>query len=325
MARFPARLALMGSAAVLAAGALMPAQLAGAQPSTAAAAYQWAALGDSYTAGVIPAAGDIFEVPRDGCERTDQSYPQVIDRDLGSFFELTNVSCGAATIENITDKAQEPIGRHLPPISEDPDYPFPPVPPQSEAVGTGTDVITVGAGGNTLGFADILFQCLQLGSGSDGMGTPCRDNLGDSIPGRLDKVSGDYDKMLSTLHERAPQAKILAVGYPTVVPEDTSKCRYNDLEQFGPITQGDLDWLRQDVLEPLNKAIEKSAGAHDEASFVDLYESSRNHSVCDTGKWVEGIFTHVPDQTAFVHPNARGHRNAADHITSAMLNAIDVS
>ncbi|WP_435243885.1 SGNH/GDSL hydrolase family protein [Streptomyces cucumeris] len=323
MARFPARLALMGSAAVLAAGALMPAQLAGAQPSTAAAAYQWAALGDSYTAGVIPAAGDTFEVPRDGCERTDQSYPQVIDRDLGSLFELTNVSCGAATIENITDKAQEPIGRHLPPFSEDPDYPFPPVPPQSEAVGPGTDVITVGAGGNTLGFADILLQCLQLGSGSEGgQGTPCRDNLGDSIPGRLDKVSGDYDKMLTVLHERAPHAKVLAVGYPTVIPKDTSKCRYNDLEQFGPITQGDLDWLRQDVLEPLNKAIEKSAGGHDEARFVDLYASSENHSVCDTGKWVDGIFTSVPDQAALVHPNARGHRNAADHITSAMLDTI---
>lgn len=320
MTRFRKRLALLGSAATLAAGAIVPVQLAGASPA-AAASYEWVALGDSYTAGVIPAAGDVFEYPRDGCERTDRSYPQVIDRDLGSLIGLTNVSCGAATIEDITFRAQEPIGRHLPPFSEDPDYPFPPVPPQSDAVNSGTDVVTVGVGGNTLGFAQMLFTCLERGTGSGGVGTPCRDELAESVPERLNKVSRDYDQMLAKLHEKGPHAKILAVGYPTVIPEDTSKCGYNNFEQFGAITQGDLDWLREDVLEPLNKVIEKSSGDHD-ASFVNLYDSSRNHSVCDSGKWVEGIFTQVPDQVAFVHPNARGHQNAADHVASAILNAI---
>ncbi|MFF3782500.1 SGNH/GDSL hydrolase family protein [Streptomyces sp. NPDC001933] len=324
MASIRTRLTVLGSAVALAACAQVPVQLAGAAPAAAAASYEWVALGDSYTAGVIPSAGDIFEIPRDGCERTDRSYPQVIDRDLGGLIDLTDVSCGAATIEDVTFRAQQPIGRHLPPFSEDPDYPFPPVPPQSEAVGHGTDVITVGVGGNTLGFADILFQCLQLGSGSGGEGTPCKDDLAESIPGRLAKVSRDYDQMLTVLHERAPKAKILAVGYPTVVPEDTSKCRYNDWEQFASITQGDLDWLRQDVMKPLNKAIEKSADTHDATDFVDLYNSSRNHSVCDAGKWVDGAFTSFPDQVALVHPNARGHRNAADHVTAAILNSISV-
>ncbi|MFF6980904.1 SGNH/GDSL hydrolase family protein [Streptomyces sp. NPDC008343] len=323
MARFRTRLALLGSAAALAAGALVPAQLAGAQPA-AAADYEWVALGDSYTAGVIDAAGDTFEVPRDGCERTDLSYPQVIDRDLGSLIELTNVSCGAATIEDITYKAQEPIGRHLPPFSEDPDHPFPAVPAQSEAVQAGTDVVTVGVGGNTIKFADILFRCLELGSGSGGVDAPCRDALADDIPSRLTKMSDDYDAMLAVLRERAPHAKVLAVGYPTVIPKDTSKCRYNDWEQFASITQGDLDWLRQDVLEPVNAVIEKAAGKSDDTTFVNLYDPSQGHSVCDAGKWVEGVFTRFPDQVAFVHPNARGHRNAADHVASAILNSIGV-
>ncbi|MEU9177132.1 hypothetical protein AB0C90_09815 [Streptomyces sp. NPDC048550] len=33
----------------------------------------------------------------------------------------------------------------------------------------------------------------------------------------------------------------------------------------------------------------------------------------------------APDQVAFVHPNARGHQNAADHVASAILNSISVS
>ncbi|WP_329614700.1 SGNH/GDSL hydrolase family protein [Streptomyces brevispora] len=278
-------------------------------------------MGDSYTAGVIQAAGDVFEHPRDGCDRTDRSYPQVIDRDFGSLIDLTNVSCGAATIEDVTSKAQEPIGRHLPPFSQDPDYPFPPVPPQSEAVTSDTDVITVGVGGNTLGFADILLNCLQLGGGSDGTGTPCKDDLAETIPGRLTKVSTQYNQMLATLHKKAPNAKTLAIGYPTVIPDDTSKCQANNPRQFGSITRGDLDWLRSSVLEPLNTAIEKSTATQDTASFVDLYDSSRNHSVCDTDKWMEGI-VNADNQLSLVHPNAKGHRNAADHVASAILNAI---
>ncbi|MFD7987088.1 SGNH/GDSL hydrolase family protein [Kitasatospora indigofera] len=323
MARsFRTRLTLLGSATALAAGALAPVQLLGAQPA-AAASYEWVALGDSYTAGVIQAAGDVFEVPRDGCERTDRSYPQAIDRDLGALIELTNVSCGGATIEDVTFRAQSPIGRNVP-GSEDPDYPFPPVPPQSEAVNAGTDVITVGVGGNTLGFGEILFKCLELGSGSEGAGTPCKDAFAESVPGRLAKVGTDYDAMLAKLHEKAPKAKILSVGYPTVIPKETSKCRYNDFHQFGPITPGDLDWLRQDVLEPLNKAIEKSTGTQDTATFVNLADSTQKHSVCDTSKWVEGVLD-SDNKLALVHPNTYGHRNAADHVTVAILNAISAN
>ncbi|WP_433891250.1 SGNH/GDSL hydrolase family protein [Streptomyces sp. CA-111067] len=320
MARLRKHLTLLSSTVALAAGALAPVQLAGATPA-AAASYSWVALGDSYTAGVIPAAGDVFEYPRDGCERTDRSYPQVIDRDFGSLIDLTNVSCGAATIKDVTDQAQEPIGRHIPGVSEDPDYPFFPVPPQSEAVKSDTDVITVGVGGNTLGFDQILTKCLQLGLEGDGAGTPCKDELAATIPGRLATVTKQYGQMLAKLHERAADAKILAVGYPTIIPADTSKCTRNNPQQFLSITPGDLDWLRSDVLEPLNTAIEKSADAHAASSFVNLYDSSRNHSVCDTGKWVEGILD-SNNRPALVHPNAQGHRNAADHVASAILNAI---
>lgn len=47
MANTRTRLAVLGSAAALAAGTLAPVQLAGAHPAAAAAAHQWVALGDS--------------------------------------------------------------------------------------------------------------------------------------------------------------------------------------------------------------------------------------------------------------------------------------
>ncbi|MFB6893455.1 SGNH/GDSL hydrolase family protein [Kitasatospora sp. NPDC056327] len=318
MARLRTQLALVGSAAALTAGAAVPVQPA---RSAEAAERRWVAMGDSYAAGVIPAAGSVFEVPRDGCERTDQSYPQVVARHVGGLVRLTDVSCGAATIANVTDEAQAPIGHQLPPYSEDPGYPFPPVPPQSAAAGPGTDVITVGVGGNTLGLAGIITRCAALGHTSGGEGTPCEDALSDGVAARLEKVRREYGRMLAVLHERSPRAAILAVGSPTIIPGDTAKCRYGDLTQFGAIAPGDLDWLRRDVLEPLNEVIEASAGAQEAARFVNLYDSSKDHSVCDTVKWVEG-FVSEPGRLAFVHPNARGHRAAAALVEAAMLNAL---
>jgi hypothetical protein len=73
---------------------------------------------------------------------------------------------------------------------------------------------------------------------------------------------------------------------------------------------GDLDWLRQDVLEPLYAVIEESATAHEATTF----DANR----------VEGLTARNADgkQPALVHPNAQGHHNAADHLEEAMPKAV---
>ncbi|WP_202819094.1 SGNH/GDSL hydrolase family protein [Actinosynnema sp. ALI-1.44] len=313
-------MAVLGCSVALAASGLAVGAPAGADPA-ARADFQWVALGDSYTAGVVGAAGNTYEVPRDGCQRTDQSYPVIIERDLGSLFDAVNVSCGGATIEDVTVKAQEPFGYHLPVFGiEDPDYPFPAVAPQDDVVRDDTDVITVGVGGNTLGFGEILGQCALTGNGQ---GTPCKDKFAGDIQARLDTVEQQYTRMLAALHERASKAKILTIGYPAVIPADTTKCEYDNTEHFGKITRSDLDWLRQNVLEALNERIKKSTGTQQAATFVDLYESSKDHSVCDDeNKWVEGLTRRGSDELALVHPNAAGQRHAADRVEAAMLDAV---
>ncbi|OIJ92201.1 hypothetical protein BIV25_28280 [Streptomyces sp. MUSC 14] len=82
-------------------------------------------------------------------------------------------------------------------------------------------------------------------------------------------MSRDHDEMLTVLHERAPYAEI--------------------------------------VLEPLDKTIDSAAGAHGSARFVGLYDSSRNHSVCDSGKWVEAIGVSRPADETPRPPTAPRH------------------
>ncbi len=208
MARRIFRLAAFTTAALLASAASVPALAAGghtARPQVQAG-LAWVALGDSYTAGAIAAAGQEFEQPRDGCVRTTDSYPEVIARDLGPLISLKNVSCGNATIDNITTVGQFPIGHQIPGISTDPDFPFPQVPVQLRAVNLNTRLVTVGVGGNTLGFGEILQTCLALGAQTGNRGTPCkdfftRDTVGDEpFDARFRDLGAEYDDMLFAIH-----------------------------------------------------------------------------------------------------------------------------
>lgn len=84
---------------------------------------QWAALGDSYTAGLYvgdpsPALGS---TDRDGCDRTTGAYPDLVAGKLaatppaGRSVKLTDVSCGGATIGEIAAARQTPSARYRPP------------------------------------------------------------------------------------------------------------------------------------------------------------------------------------------------------------------
>ncbi|MFC9270658.1 SGNH/GDSL hydrolase family protein [Streptomyces zhihengii] len=327
--RFRRGIAVLGAAVALAATAVAPTQAApggsgapGSPGARAQASLEWVALGDSYTAGVIQASGDEFETPRDGCARTTGSYPEVVRRDLGSLVDLRNVSCGAAEIQHIALEEQEPLGRPQPLLGPDPDAPFAKVAPQLDAVSPATDLITVGIGGNSAGFGPVLKRCVELGLAVGNNGAPCEEELGATLPATLAKVRRDYDAMLTAIHARAPFARVLTVGYPHVVPEDSTRCTWGDLREFASITHGDLTWARTQLLEPLNRIISEVTAAHGD-TFVDVYAGGEDHSVCDrTGSrnWVDGVYTSlVPAVPALVHPNARGHEHVAQRLEDAIL------
>ncbi|MFE4361772.1 SGNH/GDSL hydrolase family protein [Kitasatospora xanthocidica] len=319
MPRFLSRLAVAGTATVLAAGLITPTtSQAAARPGTRAGALSWTALGDSYTAGVIEATGD-ETAPRDGCARTVDSYPEIIRRDLGSLADLRNVSCSGATTDGVDVTAQAPLGRPLPPLGTDPNGPYPPVPPQIDAVDPATGLVTVGIGGNDLGFAEILKSCIELGAVQLGRGTPCKDKFDAGLPDRFARLRNGYDRMLTALHAKAPSARILTVGYPHLVPENAGLCQFGNLLQFGTFTGGDLVWARTAIVEPLNALVARSTAAHGD-TFVDLYPASAGHSVCDADHWLDGVLTSVlPLEYAVVHPNATGQAHTAALVEKAVL------
>lgn len=322
-----------------------------APPSAAAPAadhYEWAALGDSYTAGMF--TGSRSDNP-DGCERTPNSYPDLVDRELSEFppglpVQLSNASCGNAAIPHVASESQTPIGWG--PGVDDPAKPadgWAPVPAQTERakVGEETDVITIGIGGNSLPLGEVLLRCLSIGAENPG-GNPCQDHFENPPEGvenldeRLARIQDEYITMLVNVHGKAPNAKVITVGYPSLLPDDASTCGYGDPTKTATIAPGDIPWLRK-AEERLNQTIKTVTDFFGDR-YVDTYASSQGHDVCqpDGEKWIEGFCGTVdPDSNwpaglcaqlspgqrqTFFHPNNEGHANTAQHVERAVRIAL---
>lgn len=264
--------------------ALVVAPAASANPANPGNPGQYAgdryvALGDSYTASPLtgPLAG-----PPPGCLRSTNNYPHLVADRLGA--RLTDVSCSGAQTKDFASAQQVQGG---------------PNPPQYSALGRSTELVTVGIGGNDIGFSEIVQACVS----PTPVGTPCRDRYtaggADQLRARIDVLSGRLDTVLAQVHRKAPHARVLLVGYPSVLPDSGPGCY-----PVVPYTSGDVDYLRG-ILRYLNATIAEAASDGD-ATYVDTHTPTIGHDVCQVPgvKWIEGLVPTAP--AAPVHPNALG-------------------
>jgi len=175
-------------------------------------------------------------------------------------------------------------------------------------------LVTLGIGGNDVGFASIIITCTGL-SFSSPRGSPCKklytaggtDQLAQMIMTLAPKVAA----VLADIHQRAPRARVLVVGYPDILPSTGTGCW-----PAVPIARGDVPYLRGVELE-LNAMLAAQAEAGN-ATYVDTYGDSIGHDFCQpTGvKWVEGLVPTAP--AAPVHPNALGEQAMARQVLAAL-------
>jgi lysophospholipase L1-like esterase len=278
---------------VVAATTLPGTALAGA--ASASTAQNYVAMGDSYTAGsLIP---DLTGSPP-GCLRSSHDYPALVAGAIGAG-SFADVSCQGATTENMSQPQSVPFGIN---------------PPQLDALSSSTTLVTVGIGGNDLGFASIVIHCASL-SWTDPLGAPCEDHYTsggtDQLTTEIDATAAKIAAVLQAIHQRAPNARVLLVGYPDILPNTGYGCW-----PLVPIAFGDVPYLRGVEYE-MNQMLASEAAAGN-ATFVDTYTDSIGHDFCQpTGvKWIEGIVPTSP--AAPVHPNALGENAMAQQIEAVV-------
>ena len=178
--------------------------ISGCQPSRS-----YVALGDSFTSGPLITPQD-RAVP--GCLRSDVNYPSLVAPDLG-LPAFRDVSCSGAQTKDMT-QAQD--------VDPDPDNP-----PQLDGLDRAPTVVTLGIGGNDIGFTSIATKCGELGL-QDPTGSPCKQFYNrtgsDEIAARIAALAPKLRTVLDRIDARAPR-KVFVVGYPALAARDGRRLR----------------------------------------------------------------------------------------------------
>jgi lysophospholipase L1-like esterase len=255
----------------LLATALVTAASAAAQPT-------YVSLGDSYTAGpLIP-----VQLPPFGCLKSSNNYPHLAAGRIG--LPLRDPSCSGARTDHMTAPQGVTPG---------------PNPPQFDALDAETRVVTVGIGGNDIGFSSIAQSCFSASP----FGHPCRDryvvNGQDTLQTRIDEAAPKVAAVLQGIRDRSAAARIYVVNYLPIFPETGVGC-YPQI----PVAWADVPYLRS-VQRNLNAMLAERAAAAG-AGLVDAYRHGIGHDACKIPavRWNEPL---VPASAAApLHPNLQG-------------------
>ncbi len=188
----------------------------GRQPPRANSAY--VALGSSFAAGL--GLGEQEPGSPLVCQRSINGYPQLLARLAG--LELTDVSCSAATVEHVFHGGQMFLG------------------PQINALGPDTRLVTITAGGNDIGYVgDLTAMAYVRKGGIIGFVVDVFWQGAEPIAERdFAGLEADLTAGLLEIRRRAPDARIVVLTYPAILPE-TGTCA-----QLG-IDAGEAELMRR--------------------------------------------------------------------------------
>ncbi len=295
----PASMMLLTVILLTAACRATPAPDAAANVSASAAASAptgpVVALGDSYTAGALLPLDPRAKPP--GCLRSAKAYPVLVAHALGA--PLVSVACTNAGVKEMTGAQRTYLGGSNP--------------AQLTALAPDDRLVLLTLGGDDVGFLNVLKKCMAL-SFTRPWGSPCQahytsggtDQLAASVTAEAPKIA----QVLAAIAERAPQARVVVVGYPDMFPQSGGGW------PAVPVTDGDVAYLRG-IEARANDMLAATARAA-RATFVNTYAATTGHDFCTPAKVrdVEGLLPGSP--VLPFHPNARGQAAIAAAVLAAL-------
>lgn len=267
-------------------------------PANAAPApkIDYVALGDSYTAGT--GAGAAERPASMDCWPSSGGYVDLVAK-TGRIDLEANAACHGAVLFGLP--APSPFydfNLYTPSIDEQIKLLT-----SSGALSADTELVSITAGANDLGFAYVLGQCAFYGEGA------CRTAVAAvTSEGGLYLLTQNLIKTYSAIREAAPNATIVVLGYPLLF--DTTD-PYTTL----PISITSQELINRATLT-INTVIEAAADSAG-VKYVDVADEFAGHEVNSADPWLQlDPFNFTADYN--FHPNHEGHRAYASALLAAV-------
>ena len=225
-----------------------------------AATRNYVALGDSYSSGV--GAGS-YTAESGSCDRSTNAYSALWAKaHLPTSY--VSVACSGATTTSVIST-------------------------QLSALSSATNLVSVTAGGNDVGFANIMQTCVLYGTDEcvaavDAAETKARNNL----PGLL-------NNLYTAISSHAPYAKVVVLDYPVFYDTSVWYCI------------GLSSTSRSKIDEGINlvDGITKTAVVNHGFTFGEARPIFVGHQICDgSSSWLHSL--NYTDLSVSYHPTASG-------------------
>ena len=235
-----------------------------AAPAQAVDKEKYIALGDSYAAG--QGAGPYL----DACYRSNNAYSELAD-EAKSIQLVVNAACSGKTTWDVVNS-------------------------QLRQLNKSTELVTITAGGNNIGFGDIITSCgAALANPAAG---PSCDAATASAAAMIQsgQLTQDVISMIQSVKAAAPNARIVVTGYPYL---------------YDPVTPNPADPLSLFIQQAtvlangLHASIAAAASATG-VQYVDVRGAFTGHGVNSGDPWINLDLANPASPDNF-HPNAAGY------------------
>ncbi|SDM00614.1 GDSL-like Lipase/Acylhydrolase family protein [Nonomuraea maritima] len=259
----------------------------------------YVALGDSFSSGegVWSSGQPPVNDGADRCHRSTGSYaPQVAQSYRFPGGTVFYACSGATTRQLLTGQWGHP--------------------PQITRVDAAAGLITLSIGGNDAGFTQVLTTCIVKLPWS----SACVDQ--DAAVGRrIDELATNLRTVLHELRVRAPDARVIVLGYPRPFPERPTGTYDNlsvaDQQWLNGMTRR-LDDTVKSVVSEFDRTI-AGFGAPGSAEYVDAYEAFTGHEIGTAQPYLNGLHMDMEQMTVDArsyHPTGEGYHRFAELVTA---------
>ncbi|MFI7613010.1 SGNH/GDSL hydrolase family protein [Nonomuraea terrae] len=259
---------------------------------------RYVALGDSYSSGegVYDSDQPPVNDGADRCHRSPGSYAPLVARTYRFARGTAFYACSGATSRQLlTGQWGHP--------------------PQITRVDAGAGLVTLSIGGNDAGFTEVLTGCIVKLPWS----SACVDQEA-AVGRRIGELQANMMTVLKELRVRAPNARVIVLGYPRPFPAQPT-------ETVDNLSVADQRWLNT-VTRRLNDAVKAVVAEFDRtiaafggpgsAEYIDAYEAFTGHEVGRPQPYLNGLTMDMEEMTVNArsyHPTGDGYRRFAELIT----------
>jgi lysophospholipase L1-like esterase len=260
------------------------------------------ALGDSFSSGQGAGSYDP-DTNGDGntCFRSPLAWPQQLARRL-DLAALPSLACSGAVGRDVQsgrpggelERRSAQIGR----IAGDP------------------GVVTITIGGNDVGFAGVLKDCLLANCV-----TKYRRPSGDLLEARIAALGERLPALYGEIRAAAPRARVVVAGYPRLFPDRDRWAAAGGCLMRKRISGDEVDYLN--ALTPALNAAIADAAKRAGVDFVDVTEAFAGGELQCKGETARSTYLQ-PLQDAITlipasfHPNAAGHERLAAVVAAGL-------